>query len=160
MGVFQACIMEAMQSLTDEFKTIKKSSEAGMDQISALDPKPGTSKQNDDLPPHRNIEPNTELNILCGPALPPNFCGNVQSKLRSDQIRIPNTTSNRNLFVRLRQRSIQTKENVRFRLNIFLSHLLRRNLNPETVHVKKSSKPKRAPSDQDKQQTDPDPVFC
>ena len=28
-----------------------------------------------------------------------------------------------------------------------------------SVQIKKSSKPKRAPSDQDKQQTDPDPIF-
>ena len=35
MGVFQASMLEAMQSLRDEFKTMKKASEAGVDQISA-----------------------------------------------------------------------------------------------------------------------------
>ena len=51
-------MLEAMQSLRDEIKTIKISSEAEVDQISASDPKPGTSKQNDDLPSHPNTQPN------------------------------------------------------------------------------------------------------
>ena len=60
MGVFQASMLEAMQSLRDEFKAVKDSSEAGVDQISASDPKPGTSKQTDDLPSHPNTQPNIQ----------------------------------------------------------------------------------------------------
>ena len=41
--------------------------------------------------------------------------------------------------------------------NMFLHHLPHRNLRPP--QVKKSSKPKRASDDQDKQQTDSDSVF-
>ena len=59
MGVFQASMLEAMQSLRDWFKTMKKSSELGVDQISASDPKPGTSKQNDDLPSNLNTKLNS-----------------------------------------------------------------------------------------------------
>ena len=93
MGVFQASMLEAMQSLRDKFKTIKKSSEVGVDQISTSDPKPGTSKQNDDLPSHPNTQPNIQASEqmdepmktdLCGPALPPQFRQSVQSELGSD----------------------------------------------------------------------------
>ena len=93
-------MLEAMQSLRVEFKTIKTSSEAGLDQISASDPKPGTSKQNDDLPPHLKTQPDTQLNIqafkhmdepmetdFCGPALHPQFRQSVQSELGSDPSR-------------------------------------------------------------------------
>ena len=54
-------MLEAMQSLRDKIKSVKKTSEAGVDQISTSDPKPGTSKQTDDLPPHPNIQPNTRM---------------------------------------------------------------------------------------------------
>ena len=60
MGVFHASMLEAMQSLRDEFKSVKKSSEAGLDQISTSDPKPATSKQTDDLPSHQNTQPNIQ----------------------------------------------------------------------------------------------------
>ena len=57
-------MLEAMQSFRDDFKTLKKASEAGIDQISASNPKPGTSKQNDDLSSNPNPNPNTQqLNI-------------------------------------------------------------------------------------------------
>ena len=59
MGVFQASIMESLQSLRDKIKSVKKTnSEAGVDQISAADLKPGLSKQPYDLP----ISPNTQSN--------------------------------------------------------------------------------------------------
>ena len=58
MGVLQASIMEAIQYLRDKIESFKKSSEMGVDQISASDPKPGTSKQTDDLPSHPNTQPN------------------------------------------------------------------------------------------------------
>ena len=91
MGVFQASMLEATLSLRDDFKTWM------VDQISASDPKPGTTKQNDDLPSH----PNTRLNIhaskhtdkpmetdFCWPALPPQFGQSVQSELGSDLNRL------------------------------------------------------------------------
>ena len=92
-----------MQSLRDEFKTMKKSSEAGLDQISASDPKPRTSKQNDDLPCHPNTQPNIQASehtdepmrqTSGGPALP------VRTKCSVlDRIRILNTEqSNWGLF--------------------------------------------------------------
>ena len=60
MGGFQASIMEAMQSLRDEIKSVKKTNlEVGVDQTPSSDPKPGPSKQPDDLP----ISPNTQPNI-------------------------------------------------------------------------------------------------
>ena len=68
-----------------------------MVQISTSDPKPGTSKQNDDLPPHLNTQLNTQPIIqasehmdeametdFCGPALPPQFGQTVQSEPGSD----------------------------------------------------------------------------
>ena len=64
-----------------------------MDQISISDPKPGTSKQTDDLPSHPNTQPNVKTSEhtdepmetdFCGLALPPQFGENVQSELRSD----------------------------------------------------------------------------
>ena len=58
MGVFQGSMLEAMQSLRDEFQTMKKVSEVGVDQTSALAAKPGTSKKTDNLPPNQN--PNTQ----------------------------------------------------------------------------------------------------
>ena len=82
-----------MQSLRDKIKSVKKSSEAEVDQISTSDPKPGTSKQTGDLPSHRNTQPNIQTSehtdepveiAFCGPALLPQFCENVQFELRSD----------------------------------------------------------------------------
>ena len=60
MGVFQATIMEAMQSFRNEIKSVKKttSKEMEVDQISTSDPKPGPSKESDDLPSYPNTQPN------------------------------------------------------------------------------------------------------
>ena len=61
MGVFQASIKEAMQSLRDEIKSVKKkTSQAELDQISASDPKPGPSKQPNDLPSYPNTPPDIQ----------------------------------------------------------------------------------------------------
>ena len=96
MGVCQASMVEAMQSLRDEFQTMKKASEAGVDQTFASASKPGTSKQTDDLsPPNQN--PNTQQTNtqasehadepmemdFSGPSLPP-FGQSAQSKHGSD----------------------------------------------------------------------------
>ena len=60
MGVFQASMLEAMQSLRDKFKTIEKASQAGVDQTSASNSKPGTSKQSDDLSSLQNQNLNSQ----------------------------------------------------------------------------------------------------
>ena len=52
--------METLQSLRDEIKAVKKTnSKVGVDHISALDPKPGPSKQPEDLPISLNNQPNS-----------------------------------------------------------------------------------------------------
>ena len=88
--------METLQSLRDTIQSVKKSnSEAGLGQISASDPKPGPSKQSNDLPVSRNTQSNTnQPNIrtsdeptktdFCWPALPPQFGQKIQSQFRSD----------------------------------------------------------------------------
>ena len=64
IGVFQAWIMEALQSLRDEIKSVKKTTaEPEVDQISISYPKPGPSKQLDDLPISPNTQPNIQPNI-------------------------------------------------------------------------------------------------
>ena len=46
MGIFEASIIETLQSLRDKIKSVKKTiSEVEVDQIFASDPKPGLSKQ-------------------------------------------------------------------------------------------------------------------
>ena len=45
MGAYQASVLEAMQSLRDEFKTIKKASEAEVDQISVQHQMKALNKQ-------------------------------------------------------------------------------------------------------------------
>ena len=92
-----------MQSLRYKFKTMKKASEARVDQISASNSnqKPGTSKQSDDLPANPNPNPSTEQPNtqvsehtdepmemdFCGPSLPPQFGQSAQSEHRSDPSR-------------------------------------------------------------------------
>ena len=56
--------------------------------------------------------------------------------------------------VRGKLKNTRTKEGIRFGLDIFHSHLQK---NQSSLQVKKSAQPKRAPSEQDQQQSDPDP---
>ena len=87
--------MEAMQSLRDKIKSVKKINyEAGVDQISTSDPKPGLSKQPDGLPVSPNTQPNTQPNTrsshepkdteFFGPSLPPQFGQRLQFEIRSE----------------------------------------------------------------------------
>ena len=163
MGVFQASMLEAMQSLRDKITSVKKSSEAGVDQISASDPKPGTSKQTDDLPSH----PNTQSNIktsehmdepmntdFCGPALPPQFGENVQSELRSDPSRSDQNSKQSECVCSLKAKKYSDKRKYKGQAKcVYQSSSSEES--ESFVQVKKSSKPKRAPSDQDKHKTDP-----
>ena len=87
MAVFQASLLEAMESLRDEMQSMKKAAkEVEVDQTPTSASKPGTSKQTDTLPP--NTAPNTqpskntdeamELDVY-GPSLQPRF-GDAQSE--------------------------------------------------------------------------------
>ena len=86
-------MLEAMKSLRDEFKTMQKASEVGVDQTATSDPKPGTSKQ-DDLPSnpntqHPSIRSSKQLDEqmdmdVHGPSLPPRLRESVQSEQGSD----------------------------------------------------------------------------
>ena len=113
---------------------------------------------NDDLPSNLNTKPNTQPNIqaskhmdepletdLCGPSLPTQFGQSVQSEHGTDLISS--------------EHSEQGKEAVGQRKHkVRAKHVSRSSSTEESessVQVKKSSKPKKAPSDQDKQQTDP-----
>ena len=100
-------MLQAIHSLRDEYKTIKKSSKAGVDHVSALDPMPETSKQNDNMPLYPNIKPSTQqLNYqayedmdepketdFCGPFLPTQFGQSVQSEHGSDLNRLDQTSN-------------------------------------------------------------------
>ena len=91
MGLFQASVMESLQSLRDKIKSVKKpNSEVGVDQISALDPKPGPSKQ-PDLPKFPNTNPPSNKpsdepmeTDFGGPPLPPQFVERFESEIPSE----------------------------------------------------------------------------
>ena len=120
MGVFQVSMLEVMQSLREEFQTMKKASEVGVDQTSASASKPGTSKQTDELssPLNQNLktqQPNTQPSEhknepmemdFCGPSLP--TVGTVKKNTRS-------------------------KQSIRFRQNTFLRHLFQRKISPLSI---------------------------
>ena len=86
MGVFQASMLEAMKSLTEEMQSVKKASEVEVDKTSTSISKAGPTKQSVELP-----DPNTHPNLWmsdhsdvqpmdsCGPSLPPRFGQSVQS---------------------------------------------------------------------------------
>ena len=63
MGVFQASMLESMQSLRDEFKTMLKPPEVGVDQTPTLISKPGTSKQNILPSSHPSSNPNIRASM-------------------------------------------------------------------------------------------------
>ena len=163
-------MLDAMQSVRDKFKTMKKS-EAGVDQIST-DSKPGTSKQNNDL----NTKPNTqELNIqasehidepmetdFCGPSLPPQLGQSVQSKHGSDPNGLDHTSKQSKqptwvYLVKAKKKHLDKRKH-----KVWAKYVSQSSSSEESessVPVKKSSQPKRAPSEQGKQQTDPDLIF-
>ena len=92
MGVFQASMLEAMESLREEMQSMKK----------AHEPNPRTSD-------HSNAQP-METDI-CGPSLAPQFGQSVQSKHGSENtgIIIPNTWNNLKGFV-LEPKTLGRKE--------------------------------------------------
>ena len=66
--------------------------------------------------------------------------------------------NNPNWCVRLEPKSIQTSENTKFGLNMYHQSSSSKE-DQSSVHMKMSSKPPRAPSEQDQPQHDPDPLF-
>ena len=125
-----------------------------MDQISASDPKPGTSKQNDALPSNPNTKLNTQLNIqatehidepmetdFCGP-LPP-FSEKIQSELGSDPNRSDQTSEQPEQVysVKAKKHSDKRKHKVRAK---YVSQSSSSEESESSVQVKKSSKAKRA----------------
>ena len=91
MGVFQASIMETLQSLRDKNKSVKNpNSGVGVDQISTSDPKPGLSKQPDlQKSPSTNVQSNKTSNKpmetdSIGPSLPPQFVHRFECQIPSD----------------------------------------------------------------------------
>ena len=88
IGVFQASMLEAMKSLREEMQSMKKASEAEVDETFASPSKAGPSKQSVELS-GPNIHPNPPTSDyldaqpmetdFCGPSLPPRFGQSVQS---------------------------------------------------------------------------------
>ena len=94
MGGFQASMLEAFQSLRDEFLSFKKTSnqpEVEVDQTSASASKPGTSSQAVNLdPPHLRPRPTSQsaeaMEVDYGPALPPRLGADHPHDNASDQL--------------------------------------------------------------------------
>ena len=154
-----------MQSLRDESKSVKKTtSKAEVDQIYASDSKPGPSKQPDDLTSYLKTQPNIRTSDepmetdICGPVSPPQFGEKIQSEIGSEVNRSDQNSkqSERVCPVKAKTHSDKRKHKVQAK---FVSSSSSSEESEAAVQVKKSFKPKRASSDQDKQQTDPDPVF-
>ena len=155
MGVFQASIMQTLQSLKDEIKSVKKINfEVEMGQISTSDPKPGPSKQpdlqnspNTNLPSNKPSDEPMATVFACLP-LPPQFIQKFESEIRSDM----NSKETEGFAVaKLKKHSDKRKHNVWTKLVTSSSSSEE---SEASVQVKKSSKPKGAASEQDKQKTD------
>ena len=92
MGVFQGSMLEAFQSLRDEFLSFKKTSnqpEVEVDQTSASASKPTSSSQAVNLdPPHPRPRPTSQseaMEVDYGPALPPRLGTDHPHENASDQ---------------------------------------------------------------------------
>ena len=153
-------MLEAMKSLRDETQSMKKTvKEVEVDQTPASASKPGTSKQTDTLPP--NTAPNTQPSEhmdeameldLYGPPLPPQF-GHAQFQHGSDPNHGLDHQSDQSRAIK---HSDKRKHKVRAK---YVSQSSSSQEDQSSVHMKRSSKPPRAPSEQDQPQHDPDPLF-
>ena len=169
MGVFQASMFDAMKSLRDEFQTLKNTStEVGVDQTSTSVSKPGTSKRHEILDP--KTPPRTQSTPLSdeamevdqyGPLLPPRLGGDHSmhdsdprpvSDQSSDQAEKPS----RVVTTKPKKHADKTKHKARSR---YISQSSSSEENQSSVPKKRSSKPARAPSDQDQPQHNPGPLF-
>ena len=91
--------------------------------------------------------------VFCGASLPPQFRQSVQSEHRSDLNRLGQTSEQSEqpeqvCSVKTKKHSDKRKHMVRAK---YVSQSSSSEESESSVQVKKSSKPKRAPSDQDKQ---------
>ena len=173
MEVFQASMLEAMKSLRDEMHSMKKASEEEVDKTSASLSKAGPSKQPD--PTTGASDPTTQSSQhsdaqpmdtdLYGPSLPPKFNQSVQSDygskysdLESDHLdpHSEHSEQHKRVCSRAKRHSDKKKHKVREK---YYSQSSSSEDDQSSVPVKKSAKPKQAPSEHDHQQAITDPIF-
>ena len=148
-------MLEAMKSLRDQMQSIKKSAkEVELDQSSTSASKPGPSKQSDNLPP--NTAPNTQSEHtdeameldLYGPSLPPQL-RDAQSKHGSD----PNHGSSLRSFRTTRTGVFVQSQKTQTQGSGHISQ------SSSSEEDQSSAHKKRATSEVDQPQHDPDPLF-
>ena len=174
MGVFQAPMQEARKSLREEMQSIKKASEAEVDKTCASTSKVGPSKQPVELS-DPNIQPNLRTpdhpdaqpmeTDFCCPSLPPRFSQSVHSEHDSKHSDLHSEHSDpysehseqpERVCSGAKKHSDKKKHKVRAK---YFSQSSPSKEDQSSVPIKRSAKPKRAPSEQDQQQNNPDPVF-
>ena len=154
MGVFQVSMLETTKSLREEMQSMKNASEAEVDKTSASTSKAGpdhTSKPSD----IRSLGCSAYGNgLLYSPIMVPS------TRIFSLDTRVlnPNTQNNLKGCVLLEPRNTRTKRYTRFRQNTN-SQSSSSEEDQSSVPVKKSAKPQQAPSEQDQQKDNRDPVF-
>ena len=147
---------------------MKKTKEVQVDQTSTSASKPGTSKQTDTLPPNTapNAQPSEhtdeamELDVY-DPYLSPWF-GDAWSEHGSD----PNHGSDHHSDQSEQPKQVcsaRAKKHADKRKHKVWAKYIPQSSSSEedqsSVHIKRSSKPTRAPFEQDQPQHDPDPLF-
>ena len=175
MGVFQASMLEAMKSLREEMQPVKKASEAEVDMTSVSTSKAGPSKQSVEIS-DPNIQPNPRTSDhldarpmetdFCGASLPPWFGQSVQSEHGSKHSYLHSKhldhhsehleQPERVCSSRAKKHLDKKKHKVRAK---YFSQSSSSEEDQSSVPVKRSAQPQRAPSEQDQQQNNPDPVF-
>ena len=182
MGVFQASMLEAMKSLREEMQSMKKASKAEVDKTSPSTSKAGPSKQSvefSDPSIHRNPRSSDHSDAqpmemdFCGPSLPPRFTQSVWSNHGSKHSDLHSKHSDpqskhsdpQSEHSEQPQRvcSTKAKKHSDKKKHKFSAKYYSQSLSSEedqsSVLVKKSANPQKAPSEQDQQQDNPDPVF-
>ena len=137
-----------------------------MDQTSTLASKPGTSKQTENLNPTPRPQPSTHPDEamevdLYGPSLPPRLrddhsMHDSDPRHFSDQHSGQSEEPSRVVSARPQKHADKRNHKVRSR---YLSQSSSSEENKSCVPMQRSSKPSRAPSDQDQPQHDPNPLF-
>ena len=154
---------------------MKKASEVEVYKTSASTSKAGPSKQSVKLPdPNTHPNPRTSDHSdsqpietdFCGPSLPPWFGQSLQSDHGFKHLELHSEHSDpqsdhleqpqRVYSSRTKKHSDKKKHKVRAK---YYSQSSSSEEDQSSVPVKKSAKPQQAPSEQDEQQDNPDPVF-
>ena len=173
MGVFEESMLEAMKSPREEMQCMKKASEAEVEKTSALTLKGGLSKQSVELSyPNNQLNPRTSDHSdaqpmetdFWGPSLPPRFGQSVQSEQANmapnhhslDHHSEHSEQPERVCSSRAKKHLDKKKHKVRAK---YFSQSSTSEEDQSSVPIKRSAKPQRAPSEQDQQQNNPDPVF-